>query len=52
MCKHPIESLIGTAEGITCRACGEQFKSLWEVYPKEEPEKPAKKVKKKKEAAE
>ena len=31
MCKHPTEALMGTADGIVCRACGSRFKSFLEL---------------------
>lgn len=49
MCNHPIESLIGRADGVLCRACGAQFKDFAELeasrHPVENAEKkePAKK---------
>ena len=27
-CKHDISQLIGTAEGIKCKACGQLFKAM------------------------
>jgi hypothetical protein len=27
-CKHDISQLIGTAEGIKCKACGQLFKAI------------------------
>ena len=39
-CKHELPMLMGTADGIVCRACGRAFKSFAEVRamntPKEE----------------
>lgn len=35
-CNHDIEHLIGTAEGITCRACGAKFKTFAEIKGKKE----------------
>lgn len=35
-CNHDIEHLIGTAEGITCRACGAKFKTFDEIKGKKE----------------
>lgn len=51
MCKHPLEQLMGTADGIVCRACGAVFKDFAEIEAlnKPEPEKPEpKKARKKK----
>lgn len=31
MCNHSIEDLIGTEDGIKCRACGKTFKNFAEV---------------------
>ena len=31
MCKHEIEHLIGTNEGIKCRLCGKVFKTYAEL---------------------
>lgn len=31
MCKHDNNDLIGTAEGIKCRACGKVFKNYAEI---------------------
>lgn len=28
MCDHDIKSLVGTAEGITCRKCGKTFPNM------------------------
>lgn len=36
-CKHDISQLIGTADGIRCKACGQLFKSM----PKQKVEIPA-----------
>lgn len=44
MCKHEIEHLMGTADGIVCRKCGAKFASFDEINPPEpaaEPEAPA-----------
>lgn len=56
MCKHEQTQLVGTADGILCRACGRRFGSFAEVErdraPQEQPkaEKPVKSGRKKKEA--
>ncbi len=43
-CKHEMQWLMGTADGITCRKCGKQFKSFEEIEaenkPAAEPEEP------------
>ena len=39
-CKHAQEMLMGTADGIVCRACGKTFKNFDEVLV-ERGEKPA-----------
>ena len=39
-CKHAQEMLMGTADGIVCRACGKTFKNFDEVLA-ERGEKPA-----------
>ena len=31
MCKHDLPFLMGTADGIVCRACGSHFKSFLEL---------------------
>lgn len=31
MCKHEVEHLIGTSEGIKCRLCGKVFKTYAEL---------------------
>jgi hypothetical protein len=31
MCKHEVEHLIGTKDGIECRLCGKQFKTFAEL---------------------
>lgn len=38
-CKHPQEALMGTGDGIICRACGATFQN-WEDYLKAVGEKP------------
>ena len=38
-CKHETEHLMGTAEGIICRACGATFKE-WDDVIKARGEKP------------
>lgn len=38
-CKHETEHLMGTAEGIVCRACGASFKD-WNDVIKARGEKP------------
>lgn len=40
-CNHDVKDLIGTSEGIKCRACGKVFKSFAEL---EADKKPAKKA--------
>ena len=56
-CKHDLRALMGTADGIVCRACGAVFKSFEEIEASRKPEaeKPAeeapKKPRKKKEDA-
>lgn len=44
-CKHAQEMLMGTADGIVCRACGKTFKNFDEVLA-ERGEKPVKETKK------
>lgn len=52
-CKHPQEALMGTANGIVCRACGKTFKNFDEVLaargekPVEAQETPKKRTRKK-----
>lgn len=45
MCKHEVEHLIGTKDGIKCRLCGKQFKTFAELETdrqgEEKPEKQA-----------
>lgn len=43
MCKHEIQHLMGTADGIVCRKCGAKFASMDEINPEPaaEPEAPA-----------
>ena len=43
MCKHEIQHLMGTADGIVCRKCGAKFASFDEINPEPaaEPEAPA-----------
>ena len=31
MCKHEVEHLIGTKDGIKCRLCGKTFKTFAEL---------------------
>lgn len=31
MCKHEVEHLIGTSDGIKCRLCGKVFKTFAEL---------------------
>ena len=38
MCKHPLEQLMGTADGIVCRACGAVFKDFAEIEALNKPE--------------
>ena len=60
MCRHEQAQLVGTADGILCRACGKIFANFEELEqerdPKEEPQaeqaKPKRGTKKKKEAGE
>ena len=40
MCNHDIKDLIGTSEGIKCRACGKTFKTFAEIHGKKAEEKP------------
>ena len=43
MCKHDNKDLIGTAEGLKCRACGKVFKDFKEIEAdrkKSQPEEP------------
>lgn len=46
MCKHEIQHLIGTSEGIRCRNCGKQFPNfdavLEDAKQEEEPKKDVK----------
>ena len=52
-CKHPQEALMGTADGIVCRACARTFKNFDEVMvargekPVEAQETPKKRARKK-----
>ena len=48
-CKHAQEMLMGTADGIVCRACGKTFKNFDEVLAErdEKPEEAAEQPKKK-----
>lgn len=53
MCKHEVEHLIGTSDGIKCRLCGKVFKTYAELEadrPQEEKaeEKPVEEKPKKK----
>ena len=43
MCKHEIQHLMGTADGIVCRKCGAKFANFDEIHPEPaaEPEAPA-----------
>ena len=47
MCKHELEKLIGTADGIMCSGCGKVFKDFTELEAdrgeKAEPKKARKK---------
>ena len=45
-CKHDLSFLMGTADGIVCRACGRVFKDFAEIQGADAPapEKPAKKA--------
>lgn len=56
-CKHELKHLMGTADGIVCRACGKLFKSFAEIHEDDVPaaeekpteaKKPAKNSRKKK----
>lgn len=40
MCKHEVEHLIGTKDGIKCRLCGKQFKTFAELEADRGEEKP------------
>lgn len=51
-CKHEIQNLMGTADGIVCRACGRIFANINEIMAantpvEKKPAKPAKKAAKK-----
>ena len=37
MCKHPLEMLIGTHDGIQCKSCGRIFSSMEEIQADREP---------------
>lgn len=37
-CKHEINLLMGTADGIVCRGCGRLFKDMDEILKETEPE--------------
>ena len=57
MCEHDQAFLMGTADGIVCRGCGRLFKNFDEVLAArgeapQEPEKPKRAPRKKKEEAE
>lgn len=45
-CKHDLSFLMGTADGIVCRACGRVFKDFAEIQGVDAPvpEKPAEKA--------
>ena len=45
-CKHDLPFLMGTADGIVCRACGRVFKDFAEIQGVDAPalEKPAEKA--------
>ena len=45
-CKHDLPFLMGTADGIVCRACGRVFKDFAEIHGVDAPapEKPAEKA--------
>ena len=54
-CKHELQNLMGTADGIVCRACGRVFASIDEIMAADTPAekkatKTAKKASPKKEA--
>ena len=52
-CKHEINLLMGTADGIVCRGCGRLFKDMAEILKEAEPEAaPKKKAPAKKKTAE
>lgn len=36
-CKHEINLLMGTADGIVCRGCGRLFKDMNEILQENEP---------------
>ena len=46
-CKHELNKLVGTADGILCTECGKLFKSMDEVFPMNPPEDTAEKPKRK-----
>lgn len=37
MCEHDLKDLVGTADGIVCKACGKTFKSMAEVEKDRKP---------------
>lgn len=41
MCEHPTKSLIGTARGIECQACGKVFSTFEEIHANAEKVTPA-----------
>ena len=45
-CKHELQFLMGTADGIVCRCCGRVFKDFAEIQGVDAPapEKPAEKA--------
>ena len=48
MCKHEVEHLIGTKDGIKCRLCGKTFKTFAELEAdRQSDEQPEEKPKKK-----
>lgn len=59
MCKHEIQHLMGTADGIVCRKCGATFASFDEINPEpaaepvapEAPAEPAEKPKRTRKSA-
>ena len=36
-CKHEINLLMGTADGIVCRGCGRLFKDMDEILKEDQP---------------
>lgn len=50
MCKHELEKLIGTADGIVCSGCGKLFKDFAEIEADRGEKPEPKKARKKKDA--